>query len=149
MGLKFSTFDPKLSLYFRSADFKDTIGNANSILYKVASNVNQVEEGDLEQAFDSANKARIRGYNDMLKMVNAARLSGVTDSELRKILSASRVSKSYINRLIRGKEAPKWRIGRTFLKGATKRARILLDRETARDLRQRRNVVRGIARDQQ
>tara|TARA_R110001606_G_scaffold6088_4_gene27506 strand:- start:7900 stop:9456 length:1557 start_codon:yes stop_codon:yes gene_type:complete len=149
MGLKFSTFDPKLSLYFRSADFKDTIGNANSILYKVASNVNQVEEGDLEQAFDSANKARIRGYNDMLKMVNAARLSGVTDSELRKILSASRVSKSYINRLVRGKEAPKWRIGRTFLKGATKRARILLDRETARDLRQRRNVVRGIARDQQ
>jgi len=85
----------------------------------------------------------------MLKMVNSARLSGVSDSELRRVLSASKVSKAYINRLVRGKEAPKWRIGKTFLKGATKRARILLDRETANDLRKRRNMVRGISRDQQ
>lgn len=85
----------------------------------------------------------------MLKMVNAAKLSGVSDSELRRILSASRISKAYINRLVRGREAPKWRIGKTFLKGATKRAKILLDRETAQDLRRRRNMVRGIARDQQ
>lgn len=149
MGIKFSTFDPKLSLYFRSADFKDTLGNANTILYQVASNVNQVDDGDLEQAFNSANEVRIKGYTDMLKMVNAAKLSGVSDSELRRILSASRISKAYINRLVRGREAPKWRIGKTFLKGATKRAKILLDRETAQDLRRRRNMVRGIARDQQ
>lgn len=149
MGIKFSTFDPKLSLYFRTSDFKEVLGNANSILYKVASNVNPVSDEDLEEAFNSANDARIRGYNDMLKMVNSARLSGVSDSELRRVLSASKVSKAYINRLVRGKEAPKWRIGKTFLKGATKRARILLDRETANDLRKRRNMVRGISRDQQ
>jgi hypothetical protein len=149
MGIKFSTFDPKLSLYFRTSDFKEVLGNANSILYKVASNVNPVSDEDLEEAFNSANDARIRGYKDMLKMVNSARLSGVSDSELRRVLSASKVSKAYINRLVRGKEAPKWRIGKTFLKGATKRARILLDRETANDLRKRRNMVRGISRDQQ
>jgi len=149
MGIKFSTFDPKMSLYFRTGDFKEMLGNANTQLYQVASDVNKVDDEELRAAFESANDIRLRGYNDMLRFVKSAQLSGVSNSDIRRVLKASRVSKTYINRLVRGQEAPKWRIGKTFLRGATKRAKILLDRETAQDLRRRRNMVRGIARELQ
>ena len=131
---------------FRTGDFKESIRNSRSYLAKVAQSVNPVDEEALTGAFMQANKIRIAGYNDMLKFVNAAKASGVGDMSLRRLLKASNVSKDYINALVRGKEAPKWKIGKTFMKGNIKRAQELIGRETAQELKDRRKFVQRESR---
>ena len=148
-GLRLSTFDPKFAMYYRVSNFKEQLSNANSYLYGVASDINPVDDDDLSSAFKNANEIRLRAYTDMMQIVNAARASGLSTQQIRKVLRVSNVSKKYANALARGKGAPKWNIGRTFLKGATKRAKTLIDRETAQEIRRRKRLVQQIARDQQ
>jgi hypothetical protein len=145
-GFRISTFDPKLSLYYRTFEFTESLGNARSILSNAAKDVNVVSDDELMAAFETANNARLKAYRKMRRFVNGARSSGVTNSILRKILRASGVSAQYTNNLVRGKPAPKWRIGKTFLKGAVKRAKLLIDRETAGEIRRRGRFVRDAAR---
>ena len=149
VGLRISTFDPNLSLYYRTFQFGDSLANARRILADTAKTVNPVSEEELRSSFDVANDARIDAYKEMMKFVNGARDSGLTNGKIRKILRASGISTQYTNHLVRGKDAPKWRIRNTFLKGAVKRARILVDRETAQELRKRKRAVRHIAREMQ
>ena len=148
-GLRVSTYDPKFSLYFRVGDFREALSNANSYLYKVAADINPVDQDALTNAFETANDIRLRAYNDMQQFVNAAKKSGVSDNEIRHILQVSNVSKQYANSLARGREAPKWRIGTTFLKGATKRAKTLISRTQAQELRARKRFIREQARNLQ
>ena len=145
-GVRLSTFDPKFAMYYRVSNFKEQLSNANSYLYKAASDINPVDDDALASAFKSANDIRVRGYNDMMQIVNAARKSGLSNQQIRKILRVSNLSKKYSNALARGKEAPKWKLGNTFLKGATKRAKTLIDRETADEFRRRRRLVRQLSR---
>ena len=145
-GVRLSTFNPKFAMYYRVRDFKEQLSNANSYLYEAASNINPVDDDALASAFKSANDIRIRGYGDMMQIVNAARKSGLSSPQIRRILTVSNLSKKYSNALARGKEAPKWRLGTTFLKGATKRAKLLMDKETANEFRRRRRLVRQLAR---
>jgi hypothetical protein len=145
-GFRISTFDPKLSLYYRTFEFTESLSNARSMLTEVAKDVNPVSDADLSQAFENANEVRLEAYRDMQRFVAGARAAGVTDSMLRKILRVSGVSARYTNNLVRGKEAPKWRIGKTFLRGATKRAKLLIGRETAGELKRRKKYVRSAAR---
>jgi hypothetical protein len=145
-GLRITTFDPKLSLYYRTGDFKEALSNSNFYLGKVAGDVNIVDQDDLEDAYTSANEIRNRAYDDMMLYVNAARIAGISDNELRKVLRSSNVPKKYVSALVRGKKAPQWRIGKTFLRGKVKRAKILIDRETASNLRDRRRQVMALSR---
>ena len=145
-GLRISSFNPKFSLYFRTFEFTEALGNARSHLTSIASDINPVSEDDLQNGFEQANRIRIKAYSDMMKFINAAKASGVSDSDIRKLLRASGVSKQYSNALARGREAPKWRIGKSFLKGSVKRANLLVDRETSNEIRRRRKFVRDAAR---
>ena len=149
VGFRSSTFDPKLALNFRVNDFKETLRNANSYLYDVAGDVNPKDEDELSSAFKTANNIRVRGYNDFLKLVNAAKRSGVSDRSIRQVLRAANVSKKYANALARGKEAPSWQLKSSFMKGNVKRAKLLIGRDIASELRKRRNTVRQLARDLQ
>ena len=148
-GLRIKTFDPKYSLYFRVGDFTEALGKANSYLYNVAADIDPVSSGDLEEAFSQANKIRLRAYDDMAEIISAAKSTGLSYNDIKRVLQVSGVSKKYANALARGKEAPKWKIGKTFLKGATKRAKLLIDRETATELRKRRRAVKSFARTSQ
>ena len=147
LGFRISTFDPKLSLYFRTFEFSDSLGNARAILSSVAKDPNPVSEADLEDAFETADRARLKAFAKMQRFVNGARSGGMSDWDIRRVLKASGVSQRNVNALVRGAGAPKWRIGTTFLKGATKRAKLLIDKETADELRRRRRYVRQIARE--
>ena len=148
-GLRITTFDPKMSLYFRTGEFKEALSNSNFYLSKIAGSVNVVDDADLEEAYGTANGIRNKAYDDMMLFVNAARIAGVSNSELRKVLRSSNIPRKYLNALVRGREAPKWRIGRTFLKGKVKRAKILMDRETARGIRDRQRQIRRISQSRQ
>ena len=145
-GFRISTFDPRLSLYYRTFEFTESLGNARSILSNAAKDVNVVSNDELVAAFETANDSRLKAYKKMRRFVNGARSSGVNNSTLRRILRTSGVSAQYANHLVKGKPAPKWRIGKTFLKGAVKRARLLIDRETAKEIKRRGQFVRSAAR---
>jgi hypothetical protein len=145
-GLRMKAFDPKYSLYFRVGDFREGLGNANSYLRNIAGDIDPVDDAALREAFDQANEMRLETYNDMMQFVNAAKKSGVSASSIRKVLRVSGISSQYASALSKGKPAPKWRIGKTFLKGAIKRARLLIDRETAREMKRRKQFVRSAAR---
>ena len=146
-GLKISTFDPKFSMYFRVGDFKDALGDANKYLYNIAGGINPRDRDELKDAFETADAIRVDAYNDMLEIVNAAKKSGLNTTQVRKILRLSNVSKRYSNALARGQEAPSWRLGKTFMKGNVARAKLLIDRETALDLKGRQRDVRQMARE--
>jgi len=146
VGFRATIFDPKLALNFRVNDFNVGLSNATSYLYSVAGDVNPRDEEELTTAFETANGMRVRAYDDFAKLVNAARSSGLSSGEIRRVLRAANVSAKYLNALVRGKEAPKWRLATSFLRGNIKRAKILLGREMANELRRRRRFVRGTAR---
>lgn len=147
MGLKISTFDPKTSLNFRVFDFNEALGNSSRYLAKIAADINPVDQDALSDAFSTARDMRSEAYKDMLEIVNAAKKSGLSDHEVRQVLRSANVAKRYASALAKGQEEPpKWRIGKTFLKGATKRAKLLIDRETADMIRARRRTIREQAR---
>ena len=73
----------------------------------------------------------------------------MSDQDLRTVLKLSGISKKYSNALARAQEAPSWRIGRTFMKGNIKRAKMLIDRETAQEFKERKRFIRQVARDLQ
>jgi hypothetical protein len=146
VGWRTNTFDPKFSLYFRTFEFKEGLGRANGYLNKIAGDINPVSEGELADAYATANEMRERAYEDMAQIVNAARKSGLSDQQIRIVLRASNVSKKYANALSRGQDVPAWKIGRSFMKGRVKRAKVLMDRETTQALKDRRKSVRAMER---
>jgi hypothetical protein len=146
VGLRFSTFDPKFSLYFRANDYRESVANSRKYLSQVSGDLNEVSDSDLTEAFNTANDIRLQAFDEMRTLVNAARRSGVSDGDLRRVLRASGINKRDANAFARNRDAPKWRIGRSFMKGNIKRAKILLDRETAMEMRDRRNTIRQQAR---
>tara|TARA_R110000765_G_scaffold78695_2_gene154855 strand:+ start:261 stop:4118 length:3858 start_codon:yes stop_codon:yes gene_type:complete len=145
-GARVSTFDPKFSLYWRTGEFNEHIANSRKYLSKVAQDINPRSEGELKEAFKEADEIRLRAYDDMMQFVNAAKKSGLSDQQVRKVLRLSGVSKRYANALARGRPPPRWRLGPSFMKGATKRAKLLIDRDTANVLQERKRFVREVAR---
>ena len=149
VGFRASVFDPKMALNYRVINFKEGLSNANSYLYNVAGDVNPRDESELASAFNAANGMRERAYDDFMRLVNAAKKAGVSDMEIRRVLRAANVSKKYANSLARGKEVPKWNLGRSFLKGNIKRTKLLLGREQAQELRERKRILSRISRSSQ
>jgi hypothetical protein len=145
-GLRINTFDPKSSLYWRVGDFNEAMSNSRKYLGDIARDLNPRSEEELADAFKTANSMRLRAYDDMMQMVNAAKNSGLSDQAVRKVLRLSNVSKTYANALALGRPAPDWRIEKSFLRGASKRAAFLIDQEKANELRERRNFIRDTAR---
>ena len=141
-GLRVTKFDPKIALNFRVNDFKNDLKNANAFLYDVAGDMDPRSEKELVDAFNAANDIRLQAYRDFQELVEAARKSGLNDRDINEVLRSANVSKAYAHALARGRDAPKWRLGTTFMKGNIKRARILIDREIAQELQQRRLFLR-------
>ena len=145
-GLRVTKFDPKIALNFRVQDFKEELSNANSYLYEVAGDINPRDQSELTSAFETANDIRLRAYEKFQKLVEAAKKSGLSDQSIRQDLRNANVTKRYANALARGKEAPQWRLGTSFMRGNIKRVRLLVDRETSRMLRERRRFLRRESR---
>jgi hypothetical protein len=148
-GLRITTLDPAIALNYRAYEFKDKLGNASRYLANVAGDLNEVSEDKLLDTFETANEIRQDAYREMRVLVNAARKGGVSDATIRRVLRSSGVSKRDANALAIDRDQPKWRIGKTFLQGNIKRAKLLIDSETAQALKDRQKAVRNAARSVQ
>jgi len=145
-GFRVSTFDPKVSLYYRTFEFTDRLSNARSLLYGVATDINPVSDSKVKSTFAQANKVRLDAFRDLGKFVRSAESAGLSRGEIRRILDTANVPKQYIARVVNEREAPRWKIGETFLQGAMQRSRLLIDRETSEEIRRRRKLIQEEAR---
>ena len=124
----------------KAYEFKEVKRNASSILSSVAAEPNKISNDELLSAYGRANDARDKGYRDMIRLVSAARASGMTDSKIRIILRSNNISKKDVRALMKG-EIPKWRPTKAFLRNAIKKAGALYDKKEKEMFESRRDLI--------
>ena len=140
MGWRVATFDPKIALYYQSFEYQDNKSNAAKILSRVASSTNAVSDEELRTAYEQSMKARAKAFDDMSKIVSAAKSSGMSDQELKIALRNSGVSILDARALVANKP-PVFAPSKTAMKGAIKKASVLFDEETQREFKKREKYL--------
>lgn len=123
VGFRMTTMNTKMSIIYKGYQLQDMKRSAASLLGYVASDAGTVTNDDMRSAYMKMLTARKDVYSEMLKSVNAARKLGISDTEIRELLSASGISKSDIFFLTGKGSIPPWQPSRQFLKNAEKRLR--------------------------
>lgn len=141
-GFRVSTIDPGTSLFYRAYEFRDIKRNASSLLSQVASDPNDISDDELLSAYRRSEQARAGAYTDMFRLVHAARKSGMQGFLIRQILRANSISKADVSAILRG-EIPKWRPSSAFLRSATKKAKVLYNKEAAKMFMERKKLLQN------
>lgn len=148
IGWRASTFDPKAALGFRVYDIKQERNNASAVLRKALNDSNERNGEGVDKALDRALSMRERTFTKMSRMIDAARSSGMSDSDIRVTINASGLSKLDIAYLLKGDIPPliidSDDIGRAYQQTVKtlgeERARRIVDRyRLARDELRNRN----------
>lgn len=147
VGWRVSTLDPKAALYYRSFEFNDAKSDATRTLTEVLTNPNDVSTGQIERAFNRSIRMRGQAYEQMQKLVQSARASGLSKIEIARVLRSSSVSMADTRALLNGM-VPPWRPTKSSEANAFRRAMTLLGPEKAREIRQRFRQARRIAVDE-
>jgi hypothetical protein len=124
VGFRVTTFDPKISLHFKAYEFNEAKRDATSLLTSTFRDPNDLDDGELENAFDRASSARKEGYERMIKLVNAARQSGLSDTQLMMVLRSNGVTKKDSRAMIGG-SAAEWTMSDSTLKNSIKKSDLL------------------------
>lgn len=80
VGFRVTTLDPKVSLAYRAYDIRDRLASARTILTRAATDPNPVTDMELLSTLDDSLQRRMEAYQDLLELVESARVSGMTDS---------------------------------------------------------------------
>jgi len=139
-GFRASTFDPKTALYYNSFEFKDRKRDATAVLMNVAKDPNRVSDSDLMRAYDTASRARLRAYTDMIRLVQAARAAGMNNMHLNASLRRSGISKADIRALMQGR-IPAWRPDQSMMRNTIRKAELLYGPEVVREMREREQAI--------
>jgi len=144
-GWRVSTLDPKVSLYYRSYDFKDAKRDATKKLNRVIRNPNRITQDELRDAWGLSAELRGKAYDEMGKIIHAARKSGLSPAQVRSILRKSGITKKDAFALMSGR-VPVWRPSAASLRNALKKADVLFDKETAGRFKKRYQEVKTFGR---
>ena len=123
-GFRVSTLDPKVSLYYKSFEFNESKRNATKTLTDAFRSVNDVSNSELEGAFRSSSRARRRAFDDMIKMVGAARSSGLNEAMILRVLKNGGVSTKDARAIAKG-DFSSYQISDSSLKRYIRRAEFL------------------------
>lgn len=145
LGWRMSTLDPKTALLYRSYEFGDVKKDATQVLTRVLKDRNDIDDGDVEKAYELSLKIRKQGYDDMINLVNAAKKSGLTTGDVRRVLRNSGVSLSDVNALTSGR-IPPWVPSTQQQTSAYRSARAVLGPEKAAEIRRRYSKARSLRR---
>ena len=145
VGWRMSTLDPKTALLYRSYEFGDVKRDATQVLTRVLKDRNDIDEGDVEEAYELSLKIRKQGYDDMITLVKASMKSGLTAGDVRAVLRNSGVSLSDVNALVTGR-VPPWVPSTQQQTSAYRSARAVLGPEKAAEIRRRYSQARKLRR---
>ena len=145
VGFRMSTLDPKVALYYRSFDFKDAKSNAEKELRDVIRKQKGVDSGDLRDAYDLTVRLRESAYGEMISLVAAARKSGMSNQDIRKVLKSSSVTEADAFAILSGK-VPKWRANQNSVQEQAMKARTTFGPDAGREVFRRYREVGSYAR---
>lgn len=126
VGFRMGTFDPKVSLYYKTFEFNEAKRNSSAILKKVFTDPNKVSDNELEAAFNRAETGRRRAFEKMIKIVTAAKQSGLNRTKLMSVLRSAGISRKDAKAIIKG-EMSKWEMTDSSLKRSLKKADLLFE----------------------
>lgn len=144
-GWRLSTLDPKTALYYRSFEFNDSKRDAMKKMNQALRNPNDVTDADLNSAYSLFSKLRVKAYKEMFRIVHAARKSGLSEIEVKRVLLRSGVARRDIHFLVKGK-VPKWSPSSMMRKNARGKAEMLFSKEIADKITKRHNEVMRLSR---
>ena len=147
VGFRVTTFDPKVSLHFKAYEFNEDKRNATSLLTSTFRDPNKLEAGELQNAFDRASSARKEGYERMIKLIRAARKSGLSDTQLMMVLRSNGVTKKDARALIAGNPATR-EMSDSTLKNSVKKSDLLFGESTGKEFQDRWKIIQEMLREE-
>jgi hypothetical protein len=142
-GWRVATFDPKVALYYQSANYQDNKANASKILSSVASSANDVDDDELRSAYEQSMRAKVEAFEDMSTIVSAAKSAGMSNLQLLGVLRNSGVSVVDARALIAGKP-PVFAPSKAMMKNAIKKASAMFDEETQSEFKRREKYINNL-----
>lgn len=144
-GQRVSKLDPKEALFYRTYDFKQGMSDANTTLNRELSDPNITSEQDISNAFEHSLALRQKAYEKMNKVVNSAKVLGMSNPDIRRVLKHQGIGARDATFLIRG-EIPTWQPKNQAQKRALNKARLFFGPEHIQALRDRYSTLRQISR---
>ena len=145
VGFRTTTFDPKVSLHFKAYEFNQDKRDATSILTTTFRDPNDVSNGDLINAFERASGARKEGFERMIKLVSAARSSGLTDTQLTMVLRSNGVTRKDARSLVKG-DYKAWAMSDSTLKNTVKKSDLLFGKAKGKTFEDRWKLIQELLR---
>ena len=139
-GFRSSTFDPKVGLYYRTFDFNSAIAEARKELSGVLRDPNKVSDDEISAAKARAKTKQEQAFKQMARLIKAAQTGGANRRQVVQILLLAGISKRNIGFLLREQVPPVNLSDRSF-ESAVKRAQLIMDNESAREVRSRFNRI--------
>tara|TARA_R110001592_G_C13178551_1_gene750569 strand:- start:3064 stop:5388 length:2325 start_codon:yes stop_codon:yes gene_type:complete len=139
-GFRSSTFDPKVGLYYRTFDFNSAIAEARKELSGVLRDPNKVSDDEISAAKARAKTKQEQAFKQMSRLIKAAQTGGANRRQVVQILLLAGISKRNVGFLLREQVPPVNLSDRSF-ESAVKRAQLIMDNESAREVRSRFNRI--------
>lgn len=139
-GFRSSTFDPKVGLYYRTFDFNSAIAEARKELSGVLRDPNKVSDSEISAAKARAKTKQEQAFKQMSRLIKAAQTGGASRRQVMQILLLAGISKRNVGFLLREQVPPVNLSDRSF-ESAVKRAQLIMDNESAREVRSRFNRI--------
>uniref|UniRef100_UPI0025997E00 hypothetical protein n=1 Tax=uncultured Pseudoalteromonas sp. TaxID=114053 RepID=UPI0025997E00 len=139
-GFRSSTFDPKVGLYYRTFDFNSAIAEARKELSGVLRDPNKVSDEEISAAKARAKTKQEQAFKQMSRLIKAAQTGGANRRQVVQILLLAGISKRNVGFLLREQVPPVNLSDRSF-ESAVKRAQLIMDNESAREVRSRFNRI--------
>jgi len=105
-GVKWKTVDYREKLMFAGFRNNSELSDANSLFNYVAGSRGEASANEMLDAYADANRSRLKIFKNISRQINAARLSGLGDSEIARALIASKMSKQDVAAIMRGRYVP-------------------------------------------
>lgn len=143
LGWRASTVDAKTALRYRSYEFGDRLSDARGAVNRVLRSQNEVTDDDITQALERGEAMHRQSFEEMRRVVAAARNSGMTEQDVREVLEAGSLSRKNVDALIRG-EVPPFTVSEQAAQGAARQAELTRDKAHADEIKRRFEAARDL-----
>ena len=145
-GVRASTLDARKSLYFYSRKFKDIKSDAQHDLRRTITDPNKLDEGELEETYIRMRIKRAQIYNDLGKVVNAAKSVGMSREDIITTLRGARISRRDALMIADGL-VPPWRMHTPTVRAKIKSTYKDIGTEAGERMSERYRLLRELSRN--
>lgn len=140
VGFRLSTLDPKTALRYRAFDFRDAKSQADKKLRDTILKDRDADSDDIRDSYDLTNRLREQAYREMFLLVEAAKKSGMSKSDIMAVLKSSGISAADRLAIMSG-DVPKYAPSRRTVKQQADKARAAFGNDAAKEVIKRYGEV--------